>query len=149
MSTEITVALIIGFAIDMDDLSMPFKVTLPQVSHVEDRYDQKTGEKLEAVTVVDSEEREAYVFEGEEYAEGTELTEAMEQHIRCRINPHGDFFSGDLQYSIQPVKTAGKPEMSIIEVLTFEAECLRIKRAFEKYGIHLGQPSVFALSSVQ
>ncbi len=148
MSTEHTASLIIGFSIDMDDLGMPFKVTLPQVTHVEDRYDQKTGEKLGPVTVVDSEEREAFVFEGEEYAEGTELTEAMEQHIRCRINPHGDFFAGDLVYSIQPTKTAGKPEMSIIEVLTFEAECLRIKSAFAKYGIHLGEPSVFALSSV-
>ncbi len=148
MSTEHTSALIVGFSISSDELVMPFKTTIPEASHIEDRYNHKTGEKLEPTTVIDVEAHEAYVFEDEEYDDVNDLYEAMEQHIRCRINTHGDFFCGDLECSIQPSATAGKSCLTIAEVTSLEVECLRIEKAFAKYGIHLGSPTVFALNSV-
>jgi hypothetical protein len=148
MSTDHTAALIVGFSIAHDDLGTPFKTTLPEESHLEDRFNARTGVKLQPVKVVDADEREAYLFEGVTYAELEELVEAMEQHVKCRINSHGDFFNGDLEYSIQPTATAGKSFLGFEEVAALKIECLRIKRAFEKYGIELGEPTVFALSSV-
>jgi hypothetical protein len=44
-----------------------------EVSHLENRYDEKTGKLKGSEKVVDSAEREAYLFNGEEYEEGEEV----------------------------------------------------------------------------
>jgi hypothetical protein len=148
MSTEHVAKVVIGFSVGEEDLTMPFKTTVPEKSHVEERYHQHTGEKLEPVTVVDSEEHEAYVLDGEEHADLQDFLEALGGAVGCVIGTHGDFFCGDLEYSIQPKQTANKSAFNFAEVRDLEAECRRIAKAFNMYGIHLGAPTVFALHSV-
>ena len=56
----------VGFCYDIDDFDK-FKITKPQVNHVEKRYDAKSGKRIKDEIVIDSEEHEVYVFDKIEY----------------------------------------------------------------------------------
>lgn len=66
MGIEYHVNLAVGVEVSVDELKRVFTQTLPEESHVEDRFDPKTGEKLEPAKVVDVKERVAWMWKGEE-----------------------------------------------------------------------------------
>ncbi len=85
----------IGYIINLDDLLAPFRVETEEKFHLEDRFDQKTGKKLEPAKVVDVEAGEAFVFEGQTYEEGYELYEAMAEKLNCSIQNTGGYTDGE------------------------------------------------------
>lgn len=146
---------IIGFAIDQDDLLMPFKVTKPEEFHMEDRFSPKTGAKLaKQEKVIDREEYEVYVVDGTEYECETEAVEALEAIFDCQISLHGNFCDGvNMMYGIESktpvgddaVENDGIPLSYIAKV---EPDLRRIRGAFkERFGIELGTPGIYNLES--
>jgi hypothetical protein len=67
MSTDYYIELAVGFEIHINDLLAPFEKISPEKSHLEDRYDEKTGKKLDPVRVVDQEEQVVWKINGEEF----------------------------------------------------------------------------------
>jgi len=138
-------SVVVGFVIEKDDLEMPFKQTVPEQSHMEDRFDPKTGKKLaKQVKVVDKEECEEFFFNGENIGDDAcDLVSAIEDEVNCRISMHGNYCDGDdLVYAIEPTDAASDP-LTFKEVASLESECERIRKIFkERYGIDLGEPCI-------
>jgi len=55
MSEEGSSEICVGFFMTLEEALKPFLVTQDEISHLEDRFDPKTGKKIEPVKVVDRE----------------------------------------------------------------------------------------------
>lgn len=138
-------ATVVGFVIDKDDLEMPFKQTVPEEFHMEDRYNRRTGKKLnEQVKVVDKKEYEEFFFNGSSVGDDpSELVSCLESEVGCRISMYGNYCDAiDLVYAIEPID-AESDSFTFKQIAELEPECERIRKIFkERYGIDLGEPSI-------
>lgn len=136
--------LVVGFVIDADDLLMPFKKEVEEETHLEDRYDSRTGKKVGQVKVVDKEAGEEYFLDGKSYGDDQhEFVEALAAEANCEITLHGDFCSGeDMTYSIEP-KRGCQETVTFKEITALEPECERIRQVFKvRFGVDLGEPGI-------
>lgn len=78
MSTERYDVLVIGFVTEVEDLMRPFEVKVPERSHMEDRFDPHTGEKLpKQVRVVDAEETVEYEVDKKRFKDEDEVIDYL------------------------------------------------------------------------
>ena len=91
MGTDYSSALDVGFVLPMEDVLRPFTRTTPEMFHMEDRYDGKTGERLKPVKVVDEAEREVYTLGDEETDSAWDFVlDILAPELRCMANIFGD-----------------------------------------------------------
>lgn len=130
MSIDIFADLIIGYPIDLDQ----FKVTLPEKSHMEDRWDPKTGEKLAGpVKVIDEEEREAFKFEGIEEEDELDFAQKLEEKLNVCVSGHGTW--GDREWYISvPIDPT-----SVEDVQKALDGVEEFKKLIKKSGIKVGK----------
>lgn len=147
MGMEHTSEMVIGFVACQDEILKYFELTTPEVSHIEDRYDPKTGKRLKPVVVVDEEERTVYRVDGETYEDSYDIAEALADAVGCRVTRHGNLFTGeDIVFAIEPSKMPST--VSFKQIAELEPECKRIRKEFKKrWGIELGEPSVTSVDS--
>lgn len=136
-------SLVVGFVVGTDDLLMPFKQEMPEETHLEDRYDARTGKKAGQVTVVDKPARTEYVLDGKSYDDESEFVEALAHEANCEITLHGDFCTGeDMTYSIEP-KRSCQESLTFKEIAELAPEAERIRQVFKvRFGVDLGEPGV-------
>lgn len=107
MSINYSAYLAVGFHIPYEDFCKVFiRKTREEVSHMEDRFDPKTGAKLEPIKVVDEEAVKVIVFNGQNYDpdEMYELTDALAAYLKCDIDTDGSS-NGDQDYVFTPKYT--------------------------------------------
>ena len=117
MSIDYTISLAVGYIIPEDELTRVFGKTTPKKSHLEDRFDPKTGKKLAPVEVVDENSYTTIVYKGEEIEDGeSELADLIREDLDdivatgCQVWPHGSSMSGEMSYVFGPdLKKLYKP----------------------------------------
>lgn len=153
MGIDYSVNLGIGYIIDSEDLFAPFRVDIPEKSHMEDRFDPKTGKKIAPVKVVDEEACEEYEYKGKRYEDVYDLSHALAKDLECGISNNGGYSDGDTYYVTVDVATddSGLEEGRFIvggaakfdDVTAMRAQLTKLKKAFKKLGIDLGEAKVF------
>lgn len=95
MGIDYSFWLVIGYKIDSANLPESMVRRTEEKFHMEDRYDQRTGEKLVPVKVVDEEGgEEVYHVNGKECVDTYELADALAKELGCSVEiDHG--YSGD------------------------------------------------------
>lgn len=94
MSIDYSFGLMVGFRFSPGELDDVFGKKVPEKSHMEDRFDPKTGKKLAPEKVVDREAGLVYVFQGKELEDGEyhvyeELANAIAGHVGCNYDISG------------------------------------------------------------
>lgn len=67
MSTEYNADCFVGFAFQREDIPARYRKNKPEKSHIEKRFDPKTGKPTLDEKVIDSEEEDVLIFDGEEW----------------------------------------------------------------------------------
>lgn len=144
----------IGFIVDREDLLAPFRVETEEKFHMEDRYDPKTGKKLEPVKIVDVEAGEIFEFEGKTFEEEYEVVEAIADKLDCIIEDTGGYTDCETLQITVKVEHTDEDDVdcdrfyvgsSILfdNVTALRAELKRVAKGFKKYGVDVGEAKVY------
>lgn len=158
MSVDYYANICIGFCISLKELS-PFYAGRAEVSHLEDRFDIKTGKKCGETKVVDTDEGIDYkigghVFEGPTTKEMNagylrvpdDMIDFLAEKLDCRVTPDDDF-----EYSSNGQVLCFEPngiKPTIASILKHQKEFTRIRKAAKKLGLDLGEPEVTAILGI-
>jgi hypothetical protein len=107
MSVDRSAELIVGYVIPVEDFFKPLLVESKEVFHMEDRFDPKTGKKLDKQEKVVDRVAGFDVAVGKRVFEGPEddtdlenfnpeddITEAIGELLDCDVRVTGDFYNG-------------------------------------------------------
>lgn len=132
MGTDYWGNLVIGYPIDPEQ----FKVTIPQETHLEDRFSEHTGKKLKTPTeIVDKEEEDVYRFEGlKDEEQELEFVEALAKKLGVNIIAEGEMQYGSFSWYIcLPIN------LTSVRTLKKNLEGVAsFKRMIKKSGIKVG-----------
>ena len=153
MSVDYDAALAIGFTFDEDAFERAFGRTVPRESHMEDRYDPRTGEKVDPVEVLDCMEHEGLFLDGDEKEYG--FDEELFEEISTRTRTH---YVEQIDYDHTVTVTFG-PTHEILP-RPYENDCVewrsllllgqeldQIATRLRELGLEPGEPTVSALLS--
>lgn len=153
MGIDYSSSVAIGFRVDADDLQV-FSKELPEKSHMEERFDPKSGKSIGKVKVVDEEERTSWVLNGEEFDHRSELVDAICGKVNAQSWMDGSFYDDDenMNYVIGPnfprknVRDEGKltidGELTLGQVVELQPEIDRIRTELAKLGLKVGAPVI-------
>lgn len=93
MSIDRTVGLGIGFVLKREAVIKKFRKKVAGKSHMEERFDAKTGKRLKDEEVVDVEPHHVHVLDGQTYGDGdpdyddggTDLLDAIADKVGCDV----------------------------------------------------------------
>jgi hypothetical protein len=153
MSTEYSSVLVVGWLIDKDDLPKKFIKTKPKITHKEDRFDSKTGQKATPEVVVDEKEREVLVLDGIEYEEEYDEYDffcALASKVGAVAGQTGDFNNGDMKYTLEPKPLAKTltGDQSLYSMPKYAKNAKTIHKRLTKLGFKLPGPQVMAVLQV-
>lgn len=100
MGIDIDQSISIGFVLEEDEIKQVFGVATPEVSHMEDRFDPKTGAKLEPKKVIDTHSYTTFTLENKKFDGEYELMEALAKHLDVTVDRFGDSFGGRSGYVV-------------------------------------------------
>lgn len=160
MSIDHEAVLIVGFKLfsdDGDDQSAHGKKRLvnteipkryirhqAEKSHVEDRYDQKTGKKLEPEKIIDEEACDVYVLDGTTFClyELQEFAECIAQKAGGSLVITGNMQFGALYFHV--VCDGLEEPIEIYELIKKEKELVNIGKELVKMGFDVGLPTIYS-----
>ena len=153
MSMDYSTNLVVGWILDEDDIPNIFIETIPEVSHKEDRYDQKTGKKIDQEIVVDKHGYDVYVLGDTQYEDPYEFLVGLAATIGACV---GYSYGNDQKYSIEPVfdkKDCGGSDDDIIWVDLYSipkyiSAAEKIHQKLTKLGFKLPEPRIMAIMEV-
>lgn len=162
MNRETSSSIVVGYLVDEEKFLELLKKDLPETSHYEDRYNEKTGKKLTPQKVIDGEERTVCEFRGKIYEsdEDNYLLEDIGKYFKCSIIQHGNFCDGDFSLAIESCKQEYPRGFSHGEclngfVFTFKdvakfpkRDLGRIGRAMQKFGFELGSCGIWPVTDI-
>lgn len=112
MGRDYSASLIVGFHMDAQTFLKPLVKEVPEEVHYEDRWDPKTGKKLEPKKVANVEAGEYYVYEDVRYESDFDAVEGLLEVLSGRFDCHmflvGEY--GDLdccRVAIEPIMGSG------------------------------------------
>lgn len=151
---EFSANIIVGFKFLEEDVLTTFQKTLPEKSHLEDRYDQRTGLKLaEKAKVLDEEEREVWEFDGEVYEDKYDFFDAVASKINCEYEYFGEF-GGETKFvsfcvplinlhdSVDVSNAYFGGSIPYAKVAVSSGPLKSIKDSLESFGLRPGEPTV-------
>jgi hypothetical protein len=160
MSTDIDTVIVVGFVVPEEDFLKPLKVYKKEESHLEDRFDPKTGKKLKPQKVVDQEARWVYEFEGGTYEDNQtelglntwDLLDAIGKKFKCFVSFHGNLNWGEnitvaVESKKQKKTQKGGYSFKCIGELP-KANLARIAREMKKAGFKLGEPGIYPVVDI-
>jgi len=100
MGIDYSFSLDIGYKISGEDLpDSMFRIT-EQKSHMEDRFDPRSGKKIAPVRVIDEEGgEETYILDGKEHEDTCELAEALAEKFGCDVDCERGYGGDDFSMS--------------------------------------------------
>lgn len=144
MGTERYDELVIGFVVEVYDALKPFEVTVPERSHMEERFDPKTGKKLAPVKVTDVEEHTEWHVDGKVFEESYDVLDFVCKKVKCMWGHLVDDGDGEFYVSVEPrcVKKSSL-ELEASKMAKIIEDAQRIRAEFKKrWGIDLGAPKI-------
>ena len=107
MSIDYTIKLAVGYVIPEEELTRVFGRKTEGRTHLEDRFDPKTGKKIDPIEVVDEFEYTTLYYRGVEFEDSTyELAEKIAKDIEvetgCCAIPYGNNMSGETSVVFGP-----------------------------------------------
>jgi hypothetical protein len=159
MGIDYSFSLAVGFVVDMDALLKPFAKVTKGKSHMEDRFDPKTGEKLEPVKVVDRGHRETYSLDGKRFGtDRYDFLEALGVKLDCTIDDGGGYsdeqtayvsvnFESDHSEDYDRVTINGRATLD--EVVRCKEKCEALRKTLSDLGMEgLGEALVYISPNV-
>lgn len=163
MGIDYTAKLVYGFEIDQKEVEGIWRRSEkdPGEFHMEDRFDSKTGVKIESAKVWDRKPstKTWYEIEGKKMDYGFDIEEwerFLGDKLGCEVDACGSFPSNELTYVFHVNKPVhwkeaddyGKVTVfnSIIEhkdILVLMPKAVELKEKLEKLGLEVDEPSIF------
>lgn len=157
MGIDYSFYLAIGFIVDKQELLRPFATEVKEQFHMEDRFDPKTGVKLEPVKVIDSDGGTQYSLDGQIFDENSEyeVLEGLEDLLGCSITLGGGYSDNKTAYVSVNFETTGEddvdegrvsvgPSVTFEEVAKAQVRALDLKKRLNELGVKsLGKPKVY------
>lgn len=153
MGIDYTIHLAVGFRISEEELVEAFSVRTEEVSHMEKRFDPRTGERLADEKVVDRKAGTTLMWDGEDIGDEIELAEQVAKKAGCEYWGHGaPQYGGATEYIFGPkfettpsldegkVTCGGAVELGTFIDATFNLN--EIKHALEALGLKPGKAVV-------
>lgn len=137
---------IIGFFPSIEDFLDGIEQPLPEISHMEERYDQKTGKRVDDVKIVDREEQIGYVFGGKEYTEDDvqQLFEDIGELIGATVETVDNAFTGDI-YGVAIVPKGVTEEAGMYSFTTVKnakVQCVILERKMRDLKLNPGYAGI-------
>jgi hypothetical protein len=146
MSTERYDVLVIGFVVEAEDVLKPFEVTVPEKSHMEDRFHPKTGAKLPPVKVIDAEERVEYEVDKKRFKDSEEVFDHLCKKTGAMwqtIIDDGDAHIISFEPTSVRVKGNGNLKLEAKKLACICEDASQIRTLFKKnWGIDLGEAAI-------
>ena len=152
MSYSFNGSIILGYSIPFYDVQKLFLIKTQGVFHMEDRFDIKTGSKLDQIKVWDKLTQDNLIYKGKEYKSGEEFTELLEEVVCCRVT---EVINDEHQYIFHPEmpspSTGGReedrgvsfgPSYWFKDFVALDMRLKRIKGSLKKMGLHPGEPEI-------
>lgn len=145
MSTDYDSGVQVGFYLPEEDFLKIFAVKMPEKSHMEKRFDAKTGRKIKSEKVIDEEARTAYKFKDKIFEEddAQELAEAIAADVGLVSGDFGDLQNGDPIFITFVVDMDSEP---LLDEITPDVKdrlaAARVK--LNKMGFKFSKPRIFA-----
>ncbi len=144
----------IGFVLDREDVLAPFRVEREEKFHMEDRFNPKTGKKVEPAKVVDEEAGEAFILDGTHHDDDWSFLEALSQKLGCDITNQGGYSDDQTLYFTVKVKTTGEDgledgrmtvgySIAFVTVIESSSSVMLLAAKLKKLGIEPGVAKVF------
>jgi hypothetical protein len=148
MSTEYDSVLVVGWLLDKNDLPKKFIKNLPETSHMEDRFDPKTGQKVVSEVVIDSEEREIFVLDGIEYEDEVEFFYTLAHKVGA-VASQVSIYPDGMRYALEP-KIARRSRanwclLGLYDMAKYAKSAKAIHNKLIKLGFKLPKPKVMAV----
>jgi len=162
MSTDYTFSLQAGFLVTANALEARFGKRIPAKTHYEPRFDQKTGNRLPPLRVVDEGPTMSYVFDGKTYLEEEDaddsievrLVRAISRKLRCSFAENFSNYSDSSSFVLGPkmprerncletghVTSTGDVPMAAL--LKMGPELDRIQRELRALGFKTSTPQLY------
>jgi hypothetical protein len=137
--------LVIGFVAEAEDVLKPFEVEVDEKSHLEDRFDSKTGKKLAPAKVIDVEAGTEYEVDGKSFDDREEVFDYLCKRTGAVWNMLVDDGETCL-ISIEPKALIAKKENLKLEAKFMARVCedaSQIRTLFKKnWGILLDEAAI-------
>lgn len=152
MSIEYDSVLVVGWLLDKNDLPKKFIKNLPETSHMEDRFDPKTGQKVTSEVVIDSEEREIFVLDGIEYEDEDEVGFFYTLAHKVGAVASQVSTSDKMRYALEP-KIARRSRanwclIDLYDMAKYAKSAKAIHNKLIKLGFKLPKPKVMAILQI-
>lgn len=154
MSIQYEPRTIIGFFPSIEDFLDEVERPLGEISHTEERYDQRTGKRLEDVKVVDREASIGYVVNGREFRASSsgefgeddvqELLEYIGELIGATVETVDNGFTGDI-YGVAIVPKGVEEEANMYSftvVKNAEVQCVILERKMRDLKLNPGYAGI-------
>jgi len=153
--------LAIGFEVSMEEVDRVFGHTTDEVCHMEDRYDPRTGERLEPVLVRDQQSERVLMFDGlevDEWLIGDELAGLLDCDVH-RIDPYdgpvlafvfGPHMKMNEEDALDDYHAGCSGSVYVDDIVTgkFATELKRIEERLHALGFEVGRPKVQIVWSI-
>jgi hypothetical protein len=154
MSIDYSTNLVVGWTITDEDIPKKFIKTIPEVSHKENRYSQKTGKRISSEIIVDKKGYDVYVFDVTEHEDPCEFLCELAATIGACV----EYCFGDepIRYSIEPVfdrKDCGGSGddtlwVNLYSMPKYISAAEKIQQKLINLGFKLPEPRVMAILEV-
>jgi len=154
MSINYSTNLVVGWTITDEDIPKKFIKTIPEVSHKENRYSQKTGKRISSEVIVDKKGYDVYVFDVTEHEDPCEFLCELAATIGACV----EYCFGDepIRYSIEPVfdrkdcggSGDGTLWVNLYSIPKYILAAEKIQQKLTKLGFKLPEPRVMAILEV-
>lgn len=143
-----------GYTVNAEDVYSKYRITFPEESHMEDRFDPKTGRLVGQEKVIDEFETTTYTFDSRHCEEEEDLEGALADHLDCDVRVHGDtmFFTvnvkqtGEDEFAVDDAVTTGS--VLFKDVKGLDSKLKKLADRMKKLGIKPGKAKVFVVPSV-
>lgn len=142
MSIETTHHVRVGFEFAEETIREIFSKYVDEISHMEKRYDPKTGTEIEPEKIIDQPARSVLVLDGREFEETDDeldielFCEAVAKKARCTWYRHGNYCEGNYLIVFGPrFKTNKFGDIPVDQVIKNADRFGRIKQALKNLGL--------------
>jgi len=161
MSIDYTFYVVVGFQITESEMCSAFRTTrvIPDTFHMEDRFDSKTGQKINPVRVIDKKGYvdEIWTINGEvinmDGASDDELTLTLERKLGCSVEMRNGISNEYLyDFFLHPIGGCDIDEgrvsvfnasMSVAEVIRMAPQLEELAYKMRQLGLKTGEPKIY------
>lgn len=143
MSVDYDASLVIGWVFEGDNIPKKFYKSKPEKSHMEDRFSEKTGQKIGQIKVVDEEARDVLVLDGKEYDDHFEFFQAIADEVGGSMNTVG--YCEDCLYAIEvPRESESIDQISFDDLLKLRNKLISMQEKLNNLGFKVSEPTISA-----